>query len=94
MKPENVTYFDVNVCVPLFDSEYPHIARTLNRWLEVHSGRWSPSWVHTAFILKARRDVNACHCRVDPQTDIGSPIFDLSRVEAAGQGKFQNQLSR
>jgi hypothetical protein len=49
------TYYDFNVCVPPFDSEYPNRARALNRWTETHFTGRLPSLVHTAFLLKARR---------------------------------------
>lgn len=53
-----VNYFDVNVCVPPFDLEYPEGATMLNRWIEAHSGGWSSPLVHTAFILTALRSAN------------------------------------
>lgn len=58
LEPLDVTYYDVNICVPPFDSQYPQRTATLNRWIEVHSGRWSSSLVHTAFILTARRQIS------------------------------------
>jgi ubiquinone/menaquinone biosynthesis C-methylase UbiE len=57
LEPVKVKYFDANICVPPFDSEYPQRARMLNRWVEGHSGPWSSLFLHRAFLVKARRNV-------------------------------------
>jgi ubiquinone/menaquinone biosynthesis C-methylase UbiE len=58
LRPVNVKYYDVNVCVPPLDSEYPENTRMLNQWVKAHSGRWSSSVVHTGFILTALKRAN------------------------------------
>jgi 2-polyprenyl-3-methyl-5-hydroxy-6-metoxy-1,4-benzoquinol methylase len=51
----DAVYFNLNVCVPPFDSKYPKRALALNRWVEAHGGRWFRRMLHTGFIVKARK---------------------------------------
>jgi 2-polyprenyl-3-methyl-5-hydroxy-6-metoxy-1,4-benzoquinol methylase len=51
----DAVHFNLNVCVPPFDSKYPKRALALNRWVEAHGGRWFRRMLHTGFIVKARK---------------------------------------
>jgi 2-polyprenyl-3-methyl-5-hydroxy-6-metoxy-1,4-benzoquinol methylase len=51
----DAVYFNLNVCLPPFDSKYPERALALNRWVEAHGGRWFRRMLHTGFIVKARK---------------------------------------
>jgi hypothetical protein len=55
LQPLDVKYYDVNVCIPPLDTEYPQKTKLLNQWLETHLGPWSSPFLHTGFILTSRR---------------------------------------
>ena len=58
LEPIKMRYYDANVCLPPFDLEFPESTKKLNQWIEAHTGRWSSSLVHTAFILIAMKDAS------------------------------------
>jgi len=55
LEPVDVIYYDLNLCVVPFDSKYPKKASALNGWLRRHCVRWLFPFVHTAFLVTARR---------------------------------------
>jgi SAM-dependent methyltransferase len=57
LEPIEVVYYDLNVCVPPFDSKYPKQAAALNRWVRLHCGGELSQLAHTAFLLKAHKNL-------------------------------------